>query len=107
MTDEESISVLGAAGDERSFRWRGDVELVREKVPVSVLREQVNAFVEALGETLSRAEEKIGNYRLEQVEVAVEINAKGTVSILGSGGEVGGSGGMTFTFVRQGPPASA
>lgn len=104
MTDEESISVLGAAEGERSFRRRGDVELVRERVPVGILKDQINAFVKALGDTLSSAEERIGKYRLEQVEVAVEVNAKGTVSILGSGGEVGGTGGMTFTFVRQEPP---
>ncbi|MFF7535375.1 hypothetical protein ACFZB2_40970 [Streptomyces bobili] len=101
MTDEDTISVVGVAMEERSFRRRGDVEMVREDVSVGVLRERIDVFVKALAETLSSTQARIGHYQLEQVEVAAEVSAKGKVSILGSGGEVGGSGGLTFTFVRK------
>ena len=37
----------------------------------------------------------------ETVSVTAEVSAKGKVSLLGSGGELGGKGGITFTFKRS------
>ncbi len=38
--------------------------------------------------------------QLEEVTLSVEVNAKGQLSILGTGGELGGSGGITLKFAR-------
>lgn len=38
--------------------------------------------------------------QLEEVTLSAEVNAKGELSILGTGGEMGGSGGITLKFVK-------
>ena len=38
--------------------------------------------------------------QLEEITLSVQVNAKGELSILGTGGEIGGSGGITLKFVR-------
>jgi hypothetical protein len=38
--------------------------------------------------------------QLEEITLSVQVNAKGQLSILGTGGEIGGSGGITLKFVR-------
>lgn len=38
--------------------------------------------------------------QLEEITLSVQVNAKGELSILGAGGEMGGSGGITLKFTR-------
>lgn len=38
--------------------------------------------------------------QLEEITLSVQVNAKGELSILGTGGEIGGSGGITLKFAR-------
>jgi hypothetical protein len=38
---------------------------------------------------------------MDSVSVSVEVNAKGKVSLLGSGGEVGGKAGLVFSFKHK------
>ena len=38
--------------------------------------------------------------QLEEITLSVQVNAKGELGILGSGGELGGSGGITLKFAR-------
>ena len=44
--------------------------------------------------------EAVGPLRIDTVTLAVEISAKGTVSLFGTGGELAGGGGITFTLKR-------
>lgn len=39
--------------------------------------------------------------QLTEVSLAVEITGEGTLSILGTGGKLGGKGGITLKFARQ------
>jgi len=45
--------------------------------------------------------------QLDEVQLSVEINAKGEVGILGTGGSVGGSGAIRLTFKRNANSAPA
>lgn len=38
--------------------------------------------------------------QLEEVTLSVQVNAKGELSILGTGGELGGAGGITLKFAK-------
>ena len=40
---------------------------------------------------------------LEEVELSIEVSSEGQISILGSGGKIGGSGGIKLSFKRQRP----
>jgi hypothetical protein len=39
--------------------------------------------------------------QLEEVELVIEVNGKGQVSLLGTGGELGGKGAIMLTFKRK------
>lgn len=62
----------------------------------TVMTQLFNQFQSTQPETL----------RLEEVELSVEVNGKGKVSIVGMGGEAGGKGAITLKFKRV-PPSNS
>jgi len=76
-----------------------------EKISLSTdrLGRQFHEITRQLGTVIQEAIAIDMPFRLDQVKVAVEINAEGSVSLLGfSGGKVGGRGGLELTFKRKG-----
>ena len=43
---------------------------------------------------------QLGQFNLTEMQIALEISAKGRVSVLGSGGEAGGKGGITLKLTK-------
>jgi hypothetical protein len=43
----------------------------------------------------------LGGFGVDTVALSAEINAKGTVSLVGTGGEIGAKGGITITLKRH------
>jgi hypothetical protein len=72
-----------------------------KQLKVEELTMNINLFVEQLGSMLEKTPEKVGKFRFEEFEVYAEITAKGTVAILGTGGELGATGGLHFVFRRS------
>ncbi|MEO1376495.1 MAG: hypothetical protein AAFW70_19800 [Cyanobacteria bacterium J06635_10] len=86
------------------YKKEGEVVITRRKVKVSKLKEQMRDFLQAMREMLDEAETETPNSKmqLDEVELSVEINAEGQISLLGiGGGKAGGKGAMTFKFKRQ------
>ncbi|HZS76481.1 MAG TPA: hypothetical protein VFA41_07690 [Ktedonobacteraceae bacterium] len=75
-----------------------------KQVKVEELTMNINLFVEQLGSMLATTPEMVGKFRFEEFEVYAEITGKGTVAILGTGGEVGATGGLRFVFRRSSTP---
>ncbi|MFK8185488.1 MAG: hypothetical protein AB8B99_19095 [Phormidesmis sp.] len=48
----------------------------------------------------SGAKKSANGMQLEEITLSVQVNAKGELGILGTGGELGGSGGITLKFAR-------
>lgn len=99
------VSILGLEDSERAERWTlrrpEDWRLGRAEVPLPAFRERVTGFLESMRAVIAELPETFGAYELDQVEVTAEVSAKGQVSLLGSGGELAGKSGLTFTFVRR------
>ncbi|OOC01938.1 Pepco domain-containing protein [Amycolatopsis azurea] len=102
-TADDSIRVFGLEDDEdRSlFRRANDFAYGRESVKIEVLQARVAGFLEAMQAVIDKAPEPQKGFALDQIQVAVEISAKGHLSLLGTGGELAGKGGLTFTFKRK------
>jgi hypothetical protein len=110
MSDDEAstaapdyIWVLGLPGgkDDRAGGFRAaDLRIERRKVPVSQLRDNVDAFVAAMGEAVSGIPRALGAFSIDSLELSLEVSATGSVSLLGTGGEVSGTGGITLTLTR-------
>lgn len=71
---------------------------------VDVLAENINLFIGQMGTILERTPEKLGKFNFEELEVHAEINGKGTISLFGTGGEIGATGGLRFVFRRTPAP---
>ncbi len=77
------------------------VIITRRKVEVSHLKEEMKGFLQAMREVLDEAETPDSKLQLHEVELSVEINGEGKISLLGFGGKAGAKGAMTFKFQRQ------
>jgi hypothetical protein len=81
----------------RSEEWR----LGRAEVPVDVFQARVTKFLESMRGVIADVPAAFGKYQLDQVTISAEVSAKGQISLLGSGGELAGKSGLTFTFTRH------
>lgn len=98
-----SISVVGPEeAATRGIFSRGSTPMERSSVPVDRLRSEVDSFMRGLGEMFAGAPHEVaGDFYLDEVSVSAEVSAKGTLSLLGTGGELSGSGGVSFTLRRR------
>jgi hypothetical protein len=111
VTDEtpETVTVKG----ERDGNYRGnkyetvDSQPVRSqqqrRIPVSVekLEQGMTDFVGAVGRVLSQTKQStkdVMGMELDEIELMVEVNGEGQLSLLGNGGKAGAKGAMTLKF---------
>jgi hypothetical protein len=83
-------------------KQKGELVITRRKVEVSKIKQEMKGFLQAMREMLDEAEEPNSKMQLDEVELSVEINGEGQVSLFGiGGGKAGGKGAMTFKFKRK------
>lgn len=75
-------------------------------VPVSVekLEQGVTSFLQAMGRVIRNAQARateLGSMELDEIELSVEVNGEGQLSLLGSGTKVGGKSAMTLHFKKK------
>ncbi|WP_299409748.1 hypothetical protein [Acaryochloris sp. IP29b_bin.148] len=77
------------------------LSITRKRVPVDValLRKQMNNMMQVVDEQFIQSEIQT-QMQLEEVELKVEINAEGQLSLVGNGGKLGNTGGITLKFSR-------
>ena len=71
----------------------------RVSVDAHFLKAQMASMLGVVNDLFSQAEAQTA-LQLNEVELSVEINAEGQVSLVGNGGKLGNSGGITLKFVR-------
>ena len=77
------------------------VLITRKRVPLDVqlLQAQMSGMLRVVNELFAQAEAETG-MQLEEVELKVEINAEGQISLVGTGGKLGNTGGISI-FVHR------
>jgi hypothetical protein len=101
---DQLIPVFGISGDtgERGwFRRSSDMEYGREFVSTKVLQTEIAKIASRMDEMLEKLPQTKSEFQISTVTFSLEISAKGTVSLLGSGGEVAGKGGLVVTVTRH------
>ncbi|NER20545.1 MAG: hypothetical protein F6J96_07465 [Symploca sp. SIO1C2] len=75
----------------------------RRGVPVSAqkLKQEMAKFVQVVGDVFSQVEQIHTGMELDEIDLSVEINSEGKVSLFGVGGKAGGKGAMTLKFKRR------
>ncbi|WP_448597819.1 Pepco domain-containing protein [Thermoleptolyngbya sp.] len=74
-----------------------------QRTPVSTdaLEQNMSSFLSRMGRVLNRARQsaaEVAGMELEEIVLSVEVSGEGQVNLLGTGGRLGTSGGMTLTF---------
>jgi hypothetical protein len=90
--------------EERAFGWfkkPSEIAYGRDEVDAEVLRARVLRLLKTMQSLIDDAPEEVGKFSVDSLTFSVEISAKGSVSILGTGGEVAGRGGITVTLKRS------
>ncbi len=80
----------------------------RVQVSASWLEQNLKDFLKVTGRVLKHAIYSAGDVagmELEEVELTVEVNGEGEISLMGSGVKTGGKGAMTLKFKKA--PASS
>jgi len=100
-----TISVLGLEDTDRgrtdrSFRRLEEWRAARTEIPAQELQSRLGEFVTTMRDVIASLPQKAGEFQLNEVTFSAEVSAKGTVSLLGSGGELAGTAGITFMFTR-------
>lgn len=83
-------------------RKKDEIVITRHKIEVTKLKQEMKGFLQAMREMLDEAEQPDSKMQLDEVELSVEINGEGKISLFGiGGGKAGGKGAMTFKFKRK------
>ncbi|MDJ0734981.1 MAG: hypothetical protein QNJ47_13090 [Nostocaceae cyanobacterium] len=78
------------------------IKIKRTALEVSKLKQNMSGFLQAMREMLDEADQPSSKIQLDEVELSVEINGEGQISLFGmGGGKAGGKGAMTFKFKRR------
>ena len=71
-------------------------------VAVDTLQDNVRRFLSSLDTILGGSPKEVGGLTVEEVEVHVQIDAKGNVGLSGvAGGEIAAQGGIKFVLRRK------
>jgi hypothetical protein len=102
----QAITVFGLDdSQDRALGFnRAEARYARESVSAADLEARLRAFLDSMRGIIGSVPAALGEYAVDTIELKLEVSAKGTVSLLGSGGELGGTGGITLTLKRSGPP---
>ncbi len=73
----------------------------RSRLSADDLKQNMEEFLEVIEKALEQAEKPKSGMILDEVELSVEVNGKGQVSLFGTGGEAGGKGAIKFKFKRK------
>ena len=103
QTSSAEITVFGLEEQEELglFFNRAEARYQRRSVPLEQLGRQFNDFVQNMREVVGRVPASMAGFRIDEISFTAEVSAKGTVNLLGTGGEVAGNGGITITLRRE------
>ena len=73
----------------------------RHEVSAQTLQQNMTEFLVVVESAFEKTEQSQAKMQLDEVELVVEVNGKGQVSLLGTGGELGGKGAITLKFKRK------
>jgi hypothetical protein len=74
----------------------------RVQISADDLKREIGNLLAVVGDVFDQARSEVG-LSLEEVELSIEVSSEGQISILGSGGKIGGTGGIKLSFKRQRP----
>ena len=101
MAEEKSIWIITEEDVEGQRGLYGGY-VNRSSLSAEKLKQNMGEFLEVIQEVFAQANKPIElGMQLDELELSVEINGKGQVSLLGTGGEAGAKGAIKLKFKRS------
>ncbi len=106
ITDEESIDDRGsreATKDVGGLIGKPNVETKsqgRSPVKTEKLKQEMDKFLQVIEYVFDHANKPLTNMQLDELQLSVEVNGEGQVSLLGFGAKAGSKGAITLKFKR-------
>jgi hypothetical protein len=102
-SEEPGIGIFGRedSSDRSLFSRSQEMRFGRGEIAPSDLQRRLESFLNAMRQVIGNLPQKMDNWEMSTVTLTAEITAKGSVNLLGTGGELSGKGGLTFAFVRH------
>lgn len=75
-----------------------DREIIVRDIPVEKLRSNLNAVCQSVTNALQDIK-KVGDFKLKEIQLQVEVTAEGGVELIGTA-KLGGKGAITLTFTE-------
>ena len=76
-----------------------DADIVMQKIPIDKLRENMLTVCNQVAATVSNIKQ-VGQFKLKEVSIQVEISAEGGVELIGTA-KLGGKGAITLTGLHN------
>lgn len=104
--EKEKIVIFGlekgeASKDRGVFDRLQNLRYGHGQIDPDELKERLTKFLNSMESVIQGVRDEFGGFALDSVTLTVEVSAKGQVSLLGTGGELAGKGGLTFTLKRK------
>ncbi len=71
------------------------------KLKLEELSNSLDTFLDQMNKLLANVPNELGDFDFSELEVHADVSSKGSISLLGTGGEVGVAGGLKFVFRRK------
>ncbi|WIN00464.1 hypothetical protein ACTOB_004173 [Actinoplanes oblitus] len=102
---DATLTFLVAADDDpdggsKGIFSRGDRDVALRQISVETVQRNLASTIAGLRQAFAGLRDAAGDLPLKSVEVSFEVSATGTITILGTGVETSGTGGITLTFER-------
>ncbi len=103
ITDETADSNGGKSVIDTGFDYGSEDKksVKRSRLSADELKQNMAEFLDVVEEAFENAEQRKSGMMLDEVELSVEVNGKGQVSLFGTGGEAGGKGAIKLKFKRK------
>ncbi len=103
-----TISIIGIEDEEAEESaergWRRhsrEIIAAQGEVNAQDLGDRLNRLLQAIGASVKRIPTTIADFQVSELTLAIEISASGKVSLMGTGAEVTGKGGLTVKLSRR------
>lgn len=83
-----------------SFPFLGRLIERRAEISPEKLKKNLASFLDSMGSAMAGVPDFLAGYKLEEIELSLEIGAEGEIGLLGTGGKLSGKGSITLKLKK-------
>ncbi|MDJ0516559.1 MAG: hypothetical protein QNJ74_10000 [Trichodesmium sp. MO_231.B1] len=104
IADETASEISGAKNSrDTGGDYEESTESSRKRFQVKAedLKREMSEFLKVIEDVFDQTDRETSNVKLQEIELSVEINGEGQVTLFGIGGKAGSKGAIKLKLVRK------